>query len=70
MYGSLMDSMAVKIEVNGAITYLWSLTGQQQSNSNAAWLEAVIDLSSYVGDEVRIHWIGYRTLGFNNRADI
>ena len=70
MYGSLMDSMAVKIEVNGAITYLWSLTGQQQANSNAAWLEAVIDLSSYVGDEVRIHWIGYRTLGFNNRADI
>ena len=70
MYGSLIDSMAVKVETNSAITHLFSLSGQQQANSNAAWMEAVIDLTSFVGDEIRVHFVGYRSPGNQNRADI
>jgi hypothetical protein len=70
MYGSLIDSMAVKVESNSAITHMFSLSGQQHANSNSAWLEAVVDLTSFIGDEIRIHFVGYRSPGNQNRADI
>lgn len=70
MFGIGIDSLAVHINNGNGYQYLWSVSGQQQAASNDPWLEAIISLSSYVGDTISLQFIGYRNSPFSNQAPI
>lgn len=44
MYGAQMGTMSVEVNINGAgWVQVWSISGQQQTNSNEPWRQAVIN---------------------------
>jgi hypothetical protein len=47
-----------------------TISGAQQSSSTDAWLEEVVDLSSYANDTIQIKFVAYRYQGFSNQVDI
>ena len=47
-----------------------TISGEQQSSPTDAWLEEVVDLSSYANDIIQIKFVAYRYQGFNNQVDI
>lgn len=58
-FGNQMGDMEVKIRSKQqGWTSVWDTTGQLQGSKTALWKEKVIDLSSYVGDTIRI-WFDY-----------
>lgn len=61
LYGSSIDSLALYLKTPGGEQHLWSKTSPQQNNPNQAWLEQIIDLSSYTGDTLIFKWKGYRS---------
>ena len=52
-----MDQCAVSI---------WSLSGQQQTAIDDAWIEVILDLSAYAGDTISVTWRGTRGAGFTS----
>lgn len=61
LYGSDIDSLALYLETSSGEQYLWSETSPQQNSPNQAWLEQIIDLSSYLGDTIVFKWKAYRS---------
>ncbi len=58
MYGSDMGTLNVDVESGGVwIESVWSVSGQQQSGSSAAYLQATVDLNSFSGP-IRVRFRG------------
>lgn len=71
MYGADMGTLNVDISTDSGATYptnLWSQTGQVQTSSGDAWSLASIDLSSYIGQTIKLRFRG--TTGSNYRGDM
>lgn len=71
MYGSSMGTLNVDLSTDGGSTYLvnlWSQTGGVQTSNGAAWNQATIDLSAYLGQTIKIRFSG--TTGNNFRSDM
>ncbi|MEZ4828067.1 MAG: GEVED domain-containing protein [Bacteroidia bacterium] len=47
MFGPNMGTLQVVVKTDVSETTIWSVSGQQQPNENAPWLEAVIDLTAF-----------------------
>ncbi len=70
MYGALINDLTVEINDGSGWTPIDTIVGAQQTSENAAWLERVIDLSSYTGDVIQLRFTGDKTAGNQNQADI
>ncbi len=70
MFGNGMGTLSIDvISVSTGLNLgVFTLTGQKHANANAAWSEAVVDLSSFTNDTVIIVFRGIR--GNNNASDI
>lgn len=56
-YGQQMGTLNVRIQSQGGTwSSLWDTSGLTHSSSSAAWLEQILDLSSYAGDTVRVRF--------------
>lgn len=65
MYGSAMGTLALEASTNGTSwVSIWSLSGDQGD----IWEEATVDLSSYLGDIVKLRFHG--TTGSSYRSDM
>ncbi|MFT7284366.1 MAG: hypothetical protein ACI90Q_001147, partial [Nonlabens sp.] len=61
MFGAQIGTLDVL--VNGT-TNVWTLSGQQQTSDTAPWELAVVDLTAYAGQTIRITFRGTRGVGF------
>ena len=71
MYGTLINKLVVQVRTaGGSWTTLSTINGAQQSSSNDAWKEQIVDLTAYAGDTIQVKFIAHRYQGFNNQVDI
>ena len=71
MFGNGITSLKVEINNGNGWTQVNTITGQQQTTKSAAWLEKIVNLSSYGGDTVQLKFIGTRTqFGFASQISI
>ena len=65
MYGSATGDLRVAVSNDFGATYtqVFSKSGQQQTSSNAAWKEAIINLNAYAGDTVRLRFVATSNTG-------
>lgn len=57
MYGAGISSLQVQVQpVGGSWSTVATINGQQQSSPGAAWLERIVDLSSYANQNVFIRF--------------
>ncbi|GGK16739.1 hypothetical protein GCM10007962_08760 [Yeosuana aromativorans] len=71
MYGSDMGTLNVELSTDNGSTYpfnLWSQTGQVQTSNGQAYNQVSLDLSSYVGQIIKIRFRG--VTGNNYRSDM
>ncbi len=69
LFGQDIGSLSVEIDNGSGYVNLTTLTGQQQTSSADAWKEAIVNLSAYANDTVRIRFKATKTV-FGNRADV
>ena len=72
MYGSGIDKLDVEIKpaVGGSWTNLTTITGQQQTSSNAPWQQSTVSLAAYGTQTVFIRFVARRTSTTNTAAKI
>ncbi|WP_299365587.1 choice-of-anchor D domain-containing protein, partial [Winogradskyella sp.] len=71
MYGADMGTLNVDISTDFGSTYtpvLWTQTGQVQTSEEQAWNTVSIDLSTYIGQTVKLRFNGQ--IGSGYRSDI
>ena len=66
MYGADMGTLEVLVDNGSGAVSIWSLSGQQQTAIDDAWIEVVLDLSAYAGDTISVTWRGSRGPGFTS----
>ncbi len=64
MYGSNMGTLALEASTDGTWNQIWSLSGNQGNS----WASASVDLSSYLGETVKLRFKG--TTGSSYRGDM
>jgi len=63
MYGSNMGSLVLQAQAAGSSwTNVWSRSG----NQNNSWRDASVDLSAYLGDDVKLRFVGTTGNGFRS----
>lgn len=70
MFGGDITSMEVRVFNGSAWTSVLSLTGQQNTSSADPWIEAIVDLSAFVGDTIKVEFFAVKALGFSIAADM
>lgn len=71
MYGSNMGTLNIDLSTDSGSTYptnLWTQTGQVQGSNNSSYIPISIDLSTYIGQTIKIRIQGI--VGAGNRSDI
>ena len=63
MYGNNMGTLSVEIESGGITQQVWSLSGEQQTDTADAYITATVDLVGYTG-VVQFRIVGTRGGGF------
>ncbi|MFD1063593.1 LamG-like jellyroll fold domain-containing protein [Winogradskyella litorisediminis] len=61
MYGNNMGTLDVEVSTDGGSSWsapVWTLSGEQQTSSIEAWRLATIDLSTYIGQTIKIRFSG------------
>ncbi len=68
MFGADIDSLSVQVFNGSSWKHELSIVGQQQTSKTALWKEAIIDISSYANDTIKVRFKGYRnsTFAFNS----
>lgn len=67
MFGPTITSLAVQInDGSGWSANLLTITGQQQTSQNAAWIRDSVDLANYLGDTIQFKFIGIDGAGFTD----
>lgn len=71
MFGADIGSMNIEIDNGSGYTNLITYSGQQQTSSTDLWKEAIISLSSYANDTVKIRFKGnLPVFGFQSQMAI
>ena len=70
LYGADISGLSLAISTGSTWTPLWSVSSQQQTASTSPWLEAIIDLSDYADDTIKLRWTGTKSTAFTAAADI
>lgn len=69
MFGNDIGSLEVYVSNGGAYNLERTITGSQQTSRSDAWIEGIVSLASYIGDTIRVKFVGTKTTaGFG--ADI
>lgn len=66
MAGGTMGDLDVLVDDGSGFTSIFTLNGPQQAGSASPWLEAIIPLSAYAGDTIRVKFEGTRGASFNS----
>ncbi|WNJ17675.1 GEVED domain-containing protein [Pontibacter sp. G13] len=66
MHGVNMGELEVHLIAGGLDSTLLTLVGEQQSNEADAWKEAVIDISNWNGEMIKLQFVGIRGIGFES----
>jgi len=67
MYGAFITQLDVQVSGNGgAFNTEFTLTGEQQTASDAAWLQAAVDLSAYAGQTVVVRFVTSKSTNSGN----
>ena len=67
MFGDNMGDLEVHaVDPSGGTSLLWAISGQQQNDENAPWIEATVDLAAYSGATLQIAFLGIRGDGFES----
>lgn len=56
MFGNDIGTVSAEIDDGSGYTQVWTRTGAQQTSGNDAWKEAVLSLSAYANDTIRIRF--------------
>lgn len=64
MFGADIDSLTVEVHNGTFWTTEYTLVGQQQTSKTAAWREAIVDISSYANDTIKVRFKAYRNSNF------
>ena len=65
MYGASIGSMHIDILSGGSWTNdIYVITGQQQTYQTEAWRDVTIDISSYIGNIIKVRFRGIRGNGY------
>lgn len=70
MYGNKISDLEVEVDDGTGFTNEWTKSGEQQTSAQEAWKEAIVDLSSYSSDTIRIKFIGKTNAQFSFSAEI
>lgn len=70
MYGVQIDSMVLDINNGSGWSQIWQQSGQQQTSKTAAWKEAIIDVSAYADDSIRLRWRAVKTVSWGNQSQM
>jgi len=71
MYGANTGTLNLDLSTDSGLTYptnLWTQTGQVQNASNSSWTPISVDLSSYIGQTIKIRIQGI--VGAGNTSDM
>jgi hypothetical protein len=71
LYGSNIGTLSVQLSTDSGVTFpttIWTRTADVQKNTNSAWIPVSIDLSSYVGQTIKLRIQGIT--GSGNNSDI
>jgi hypothetical protein len=71
LYGSNIGTLRVQVSTDNGLSFpttLWTRTGDVQKNTNSAWIPVSIDLSTYIGQTIRLRIQG--VTGAGNNSDI
>jgi hypothetical protein len=69
MFGTGIGDLTVEIDNGSGYTNLTTINGQQQTVQGDAWLEEIINLSSYANDTVKLRFIAQKN-SFSTASDI
>ncbi|RNC79838.1 MAG: choice-of-anchor D domain-containing protein [Winogradskyella sp.] len=61
MYGTNMGTLDVEVSTDGGVTYgapVWTQSGEVQTSNGQAWNQATINLSSYIGQTIKLRFNG------------
>lgn len=70
MFGADITSMEVRIFNGSNWTSVLTLTGQQNTSSADPWIEAIVDLTAFVGDTIKVEFIALKGIGVSIAADM
>ena len=70
MYGQRINKMEIEIWDGAVWSNALTITGQQQTTNNAAWVKQIVDLSAYANDTIIVRFKAVRYPGFNNTVDM
>lgn len=70
MFGADIDSLILEVSNGASWSTEWTIAGQQQTSSNDAWLEAVVNLSAYANDTIKLRFTAVRNAGFGQQSEI
>ncbi len=70
MFGLEIDSLLIEVSDGVSWNAEMTLAGQQQSSSTDIWEEAILDLSAYANDTVKIRFTAFKVNNFSQTVDI
>ena len=65
MYGADIDDLVVAVDAGFGYITLMTITGEQHGSETDPWKQALVDLSSFVGNTITIRFTGTRGLDFH-----
>ncbi|WP_417589801.1 fibronectin type III domain-containing protein [Owenweeksia hongkongensis] len=68
MFGADIDSLVLELYDGASWSQELTLSGQQQISKTDPWKEAIVDISAYANDTIKVRFTGYRnsTFAFNS----
>lgn len=70
MFGPDIISLDVRVFDGTAWTNVLSLAGQQNTSNADPWIEAIVDLTAYTGDTIKVDFTATKQVGVSIQADI
>lgn len=72
LFGADIDSLVLEVFDGSSWSREFSLAGQQQVSKTDPWKEAIVDISAYANDTIKVRFTGYRnsTFAFNSAIAI
>lgn len=72
LFGADIDSLVLEVFDGNSWNREFALAGQQQISKVDAWKEAIVDISAYANDTIKVRFTGYRnsTFAFNSAIAI
>ena len=69
MFGANIDSLVLQVSNGGSWNREFSLSGQQQNAATDSWKKAIVNLSSYANDTIRLRFVSFRNNQFSQNVN-